>query len=148
MTRKSAYGFIWPLISTYEDWNTPSEIVSTHFRSGSKRGAQKFWNAHFYNYRAIFAIVNLNTQKRRRNLHISCSSPYIHEFFWECTCCSLKIFRLALVKGQLISKGHFGFFNSPKKRTKNFSPGSLEQKFEFSSSFFGRIEVTKKIFRN
>ena len=39
-------------------------------------------------------------QKRRRNLHISCSLPCIHDFFffWEWTCCSLKIFRLALVR--------------------------------------------------
>ena len=48
---------------------------------GSKRWCAKFWNAHFYNYRAIFAIVNLNTQKRRCNLHISCSLLYIHDFF-------------------------------------------------------------------
>ena len=51
-------------------------------------------------------------------------------------------------KDQLISKGRFGFFNSPKKRTKNFSPSRLGQKFEFSSSFFGRIGDTKKTFRN
>ena len=53
-----------------------------------------------------------------------------------------------LVKGQLISKVHFVFFNSPKKRTKNFCPSRLGQKFEFSSSFFGRIGDTKKTFRN
>ena len=53
-----------------------------------------------------------------------------------------------LPKGQLISKGHFGIFNSPKKRTKNFYPSRLGQKFEFSSSFFGRIGDTKKTFRN
>ena len=49
-------------------------------------------------------------------------------------------------KGQLISKGHFGFFNSPKKRTKNFCPSRLGQKFEFSSSFFGRNGDNKKTF--
>ena len=52
------------------------------------------------------------------------------------------------VKGQLISKGHFVFFNTPKKRTKTFCPSRLGQKFEFSSSFFGRIGDTKKTFRN
>ena len=51
-------------------------------------------------------------------------------------------------KGQLISKGHFGFFNSPKKRTKNFCPSRLGQNFEFSRSFFGRIGDTKKMFWN
>ena len=35
-------------------------------------------------------------------------------------------------------------FNSSKKRTKNFCPSKPVQKFEFSSSFFGRIEDTKK----
>ena len=48
-------------------------------------------------------------------------------------------------KGQLISKGIFGFFNSPKKRTKNFWLG---QKLTFSSLFFGRIEDTKISFRD
>ena len=50
--------------------------------------------------------------------------------------------------GQLISKGLFGVFDYPKKRTKNVCPSRLGQKFEFSSSFFGRIENTKKAFRN
>ena len=39
-------------------------------------------------------------------------------------------------------------FSSPKKRTKNVCPSRLGQKFEFSSSFFGRIEDTRKAFRN
>ena len=51
-------------------------------------------------------------------------------------------------KGQLISKGLFCVFNSSKKRTKNLCPGRLGQKLKFSSSFFGRIEDTKKTFRN
>ena len=51
-------------------------------------------------------------------------------------------------KGQLILKGLFGVFNSLKKRTKNVCPNRLGQKFEFSWSFFGRIEDTKKTFRN
>ena len=43
--------------------------------------------------------------------------------------------KLKTVKGQLISKRHFVlFFNSSKKRTKNFFPS--------------RIEDTKKTFRN
>ena len=51
-------------------------------------------------------------------------------------------------KGHLIEKGLIGVFNSPKKRTKNVCPSRLGLKFEFSSSFFGRIEDTKKAFRN
>ena len=46
------------------------------------------------------------------------------------------------LKGQLISKGLFGGYNSPKKRTKNVCPIRLGPKFEFSSSFFFlRIEI-------
>ena len=57
--------------------------------------------------------------------------------------------RLEIVcKSQLISKVHFVFFNSSKNQMKNFSPSRLGQKFEFSSSFFGIIEDTKKTFRN
>ena len=51
-------------------------------------------------------------------------------------------------KGQLISKCLFGAFNSSKKRTKNFGPSRLGQKFEFSRLFFGRIEDTKISFRD
>ena len=53
-----------------------------------------------------------------------------------------------LSKGQLISKGLFGFFNSSKKRTKKFCPSRLGQKFKFLSSFFGRIEDTKISFQD
>ena len=49
------------------------------------------------------------------------------------------------VKGQLISKGFFFQFFQ-QKRTKNVCPSRLGQKFEFTSSFFGRIEDTKKTF--
>ena len=53
-------------------------------------------------------------------------------------CCSAK--------GQLISEGHLGIFNSSKKRTKNFNPSRLGQKLKFSSLVFGRIEDTKESF--
>ena len=53
-----------------------------------------------------------------------------------------------LVKGQLISKGLFGFFNYPKKQTKIFCPSRLGQKLTFSISFFGVIEATKIFFRD
>ena len=43
-----------------------------------------------------------------------------------------------MLKGQLISKELFDFFNSPKKQTNNFWPSRLGQKLTFSSSFFGR----------
>ena len=63
--------------------------------------------------------------------------------------CQVKILNTEVdSKGHLISNGHFVFFNFPKKRTKNFCPSRLGQKFEFSSSFFGRIGDTKKVFRN
>ena len=53
-----------------------------------------------------------------------------------------------IVKDQLILKGLFGFFNSPKKRTKNFCPSRLGQKLTFSISFFGRIKDIKIAFRD
>ena len=62
--------------------------------------------------------------------------PYQHKF-------STGQHNWPFSKGQLISKGHF-VFNSPKKRTKKFSPCRIGQKFEFLSSFFGRIGDTKK----
>ena len=46
-------------------------------------------------------------------------------------------------KGQLISKGHFGFFNSPKKRPKNFFPSRLRQKVRF----LGELETPKRHFK-
>ena len=49
-------------------------------------------------------------------------------------------FSLFYAKGQIISKGLFGVFNTSKKRTKNFCPSRLGQKIEFSSSFFERID--------
>ena len=52
-------------------------------------------------------------------------------------------------KGQLISKCLFGVFNSPKKRTKTIQlQVPIVVKSNFFRSFFGRIEDTKKTFRN
>ena len=51
-----------------------------------------------------------------------------------------------MIKGQLISKGLFGLFNSPKKQTKKFCLTRLGQKLTFSSSFFGKIEDTIALF--
>ena len=60
--------------------------------------------------------------------------------------------RLKLISGfstPLISKGYFVFSIRPKNERKiSASVLSLGQIFEFSSSFFGRIEDTKKTFRN
>ena len=56
--------------------------------------------------------------------------------------------KVASTKGQVNLERTFFFFNSSKKRTKNFCPSRLGQKYEFSSSFFGRIGGTKKTFRN
>ena len=48
------------------------------------------------------------------------------------------------LKGQLISKGLFGFFNSPKKRTKNFCPSRLGLKiYIFKFIFFGELKALK-----
>ena len=60
------------------------------------------------------------------------------------------------IKGQLISKGHFGFFNSPKKQTKIFCPSRLGKKFDFQVRFLGErhfeingpleIQILKSLF--
>ena len=59
-----------------------------------------------------------------------------------------KGIKFVCTKGQLISKGLFGFFNSPKKRTANFCPSRLGQKLTFSSSCFGKIDDNKISFRD
>ena len=51
-------------------------------------------------------------------------------------------------KGQLISKGLFGSFNIPKKRTQNVCPNRLGEKLTLPTSFFGRVEDTKISFRD
>ena len=51
-------------------------------------------------------------------------------------------------KGQLISKCLFGIFNSPKKQTKNSTLLLWYLKSNCFHSFFGRIEDTKRTFRN
>ena len=71
-----------------------------------------------------------------RNLHLTFDWHYIRWRFRKMLWPSQNIWTL-------LSKGHFGFFNSPKKRTKNFCPSRLGQKLTFLSSFFGRIEDTK-----
>ena len=47
------------------------------------------------------------------------------------------------LKGQLISKGCFAFFNSTKKQTKNFCPRRLVQ-----VCFVGELETPKRHFEN
>ena len=83
------------------------------------------------------------------------SSPGLAEIFVNClsrACFMYKISQLYMLlqaaKGQLISKCHFGVFNSPKKRTKTIRLEVYSSKFEFFRSFFGRFEDTKKTFRN
>ena len=49
-----------------------------------------------------------------------------------------------LLKGQLISKGLFGFFSIlPKKRTKNFCHSRLGQRLTFSSLFYKGLKTPK-----
>ena len=73
----------------------------------------------------------------------------IYNFFYHVVKLTLACYSfsealiLALIKGQLISKGHFGFFNSPKKRTKNFCPSRLVQKLTFSSLILGKLKTLK-----
>ena len=50
-----------------------------------------------------------------------------------------------VAKGRLISKGLFGVFNSPKKRTKIVC--SSRQKFVLSSSSFGELMKLKRNFK-
>ena len=69
----------------------------------------------------------------------------VYIYFWYG---AKSVQSLETSKGQLISKGLFVFFNSSKKRTKNFCPSRLGQKLTLSSSFFGRIEDTKISFRD
>ena len=61
----------------------------------------------------------------------------------------IRLLNPSISKGQLISKGLVGILNSPKKRTKKFNL----QYYDTSGRlvfvrFFGRIEDTKKAFRN
>ena len=53
-----------------------------------------------------------------------------------------------LSKGQLISKCLFGIFNSPKKQTEKFDFSTMVPQVDCFRPFFGRIEDTKKTFRN
>ena len=53
------------------------------------------------------------------------------------------------IKGQLISKGLFAILNSCKKRTKKFDFTTMIPQVELVSfKFCGRLEDTKKTFRN
>ena len=53
---------------------------------------------------------------------------FMFEVILNATKFSIFRFQVFCTKGQLISKGHFVFFNSPKKQTKNFCPSRLGQK--------------------
>ena len=57
-------------------------------------------------------------------------------------------FFLVTFKCQLISKCIFDIFNSPKKRTKKIDFTTMVPQVELFSSFFERIEDTKKTFKN
>ena len=78
----------------------------------------------------------------RKNVLNEYTGAYLAWVLW------VLYFENSAIKGQLISKGLFCVFNSSKKRTKNFCPSRLGQKFKFSRMFFGRIEDTKKTFGN
>ena len=84
-------------------------------------------------------------EKKRKVLDQNYAAVIIQGFFRRLTH-QLRMNRAIQKSGQLISKGIFGFFNSPKKRTKNL--GSSSQKLTFSSSFFERIEDINISFRD
>ena len=46
-------------------------------------------------------------------------------------------------KGQIISKGHFGVFNSSKKQTKNFCHSRLGKNLNFQVRFLGELKAPK-----
>ena len=73
-------------------------------------------------------------EKKRKVLDQNYAAVIIQGFFRRLMC-QLRMNRAIQKSGQLISKGIFGFFNSPKKRTKNLC--STRQKLTFSSSFLG-----------
>ena len=60
--------------------------------------------------------------------------------------CSNPDFSSSSSKGQMISEENLCVFNSSKKRTKNFGPSRLGQKFEFSRLFLEELEAPKFLF--
>ena len=95
----------------------------------------KSWCHLSNNWRPDVACINWNDFDPKHNLD---PTQWDELFFQNPTS-----------KGQLISKCLFGIFNSPKKSTKK------NQLYYYCTSslivfvrFFGRIENTKKIFRN
>ena len=121
-------------------------------------------------------VRNVMMYKKKREVLDQNYAAVIIQGFFRRLRMNRAIQKSAPTKGQLISKGIFDFFNSPKKRTKNLcssrlgqkinifkfvfrenSPKKrtkylcstrLGQKFKFSSSLFGRIEDTKNTFQN
>ena len=54
---------------------------------------------------------------------------------------------LVCTKGQLISKGHFGILNSPKKRTKKFDFNTMIPQVDlFSFVFWKKLKTPKRHF--
>ena len=84
------------VVSTYEDWNTPSDIISTHFWSGFKRGAQNFGTPISTITEPFLPLIS--TPKKATQFTHFVFFALNSRFFWEWTCCSLKIFRLALFR--------------------------------------------------
>ena len=92
-----------------------------------------------------------SSQKPWKLVHLWDRESWYHYFLMRFTRSTHNYLALASLsesfdknaKGQLISKGLFGFFNSHKKRTKNFCLSRLGQKLTLSSLFFGRIEYAR-----
>ena len=73
------------------------------------------------------------------------SGPNLSRFLVHLRIVDDRIFS-SLAKGQLISKGNFGVFNSSKKPTWKFKFLPYPTRAEIFRSFFGRIENTKIFF--
>ena len=95
-------------------------------------------------YTTGYLTIQDNNQKCRSKRILRSNFPYLMHFRKGEKAAVVQPKVIMNTKGQLISKGHFGFFNSSKNWTKHFCSSRLGQKFEFSSSFFGRIEGTQK----
>ena len=98
--------------------------VSTFLVSKSR------WPRFFSEFRwdfQVYLINGMNTKNIENSLKLYNQKTWLWmAATWKGSCGSRN--SIKITKGQLILKGLFGFFNSPKKRTKNSCPSRLGQK--------------------
>ena len=100
--------------------------------------------------------LEVSSSLSRHKYHSVYSQCFLSWFFETTKNTKLSLFDVCVVlptkvfKGQLISKCLLGIFNSSKKRTKKVGLATIQWylKSICFHSFFGRIEDTKKTFRN